>query len=166
LYDHLNNDIETALEWNRGPRDYAWRMRPDSKWEISSENQPAGMAYGVWRHSTSPASSSPVFMKSAWVGPEGQHFTTERDIMKIDAVSAYLPFVQPEFIPNMLLPFEEETNRNFIWVDLENYINRFVAHSVMNGITEAEWNTHLATLRQLRADEYTAITQRFYRPVR
>ena len=163
LYDHLSSSMENMLEWAWGTRDYAWRMRPDGKWEIASENQPADMAYGVWRHSTSPASSSLVFFKKEWVGPDAQHFTTERDLIKIAGVKAYLPYLETEFVTNNLRPVDDETNRNLLWVEIDKYLKGFVAQSITNGINEAGWNAHLAALRNLKADEYTAITQKYYK---
>jgi hypothetical protein len=166
LYDYLNSDLEIALTWNRGPKNVTWRMRGDGKWEIAAENQPKDMAYGVWRNSSAPGSQSPVFMKSAWVGPEKQHFSTSRDKLKVSSVSAYLPYLEKEYIPNNIIPADDASTRNLLWVEIESYLQRFAAQAVMQGINDAGWAAHLATLKQLKADEYTAITQKYYRPVK
>jgi putative aldouronate transport system substrate-binding protein len=167
-YDYLNSDMEIALNWNRGMKGSAWKMRTDGKWEVATENQPKDIPYGAWRQSTAPAgNSSPVFMKAAWVGPEGQYFSTERDQIKVQAVIDYLPYLEKEYIvTNNILPSDDANRRDLLWVDLENYLKRFMAASVMNGVDRAGWNAHLNTLRSLKIDEYTALAQKYYIPPR
>jgi hypothetical protein len=41
VYDHLYSSLEIALEWNRGPKDYAWRMRTDGKWAVAARKSAA-----------------------------------------------------------------------------------------------------------------------------
>ncbi|MCL2832529.1 MAG: extracellular solute-binding protein [Treponema sp.] len=163
-YDYLNSSMENMLEWGWGMKDYSWRMRPDGKWEIASDNQPADMAYAVWRHSFAPATVSPILFRSEWVGPDAQYFSAERDQIKNAAVLSYLPYLEKETVGSLFLSADDATTRNLIWVELNNYLIRFFAQSIMNGIDDAGWNAHLATLKTLRADEYVAIINKYFTP--
>lgn len=163
-YDYLNSDMQIALTWNRGPKGTAWTLRADGKWQVAAENQPKDMAYGVWRHTISPGAASPVFMKSAWWGPEGQHFTNPRDILKIETVRSYLPFIPKQYVSNNLMSPDDTTRLTLLNVELESYLKRFMAQAIMKGLDDAAWRTHLSTLKTLQSDEYVAILQKNFIP--
>jgi len=164
-YDYFSSDIEIALGWTRGTKDIAWRVRPDGLWQVALENQPSDMAYGVWRHTFAPGNVSPVFMKRSWE-IEGQYWTNPRDLLKIEAVNLSMPYLETEYIVSNFKTIDDATTNALLFVEIDSYLRRFVAQSVMSGINEAGWNTHLAALRALRVDEYTAIAQKYYIPVR
>ena len=57
---------------------------------------------------------------------------------------------------------EENANRRAILlVDIENYLAKFMADSIINGIDDAKWADHLETMKALKADEYVALCQEF-----
>lgn len=43
--------------------------------------------------------------------------------------------------------------------DIDTYLKKFIADSVINGIDEAKWQKHLKTLENLKVDEYTQLCQ-------
>ena len=43
--------------------------------------------------------------------------------------------------------------------DIDTYLKKFVADSVINGIDDAKWQKHLKTLEDLKVDEYTQLCQ-------
>ena len=45
--------------------------------------------------------------------------------------------------------------------DIDTYLKKFIADSVINGIDEGKWEEHLKTLESLKVDEYTQLCQEF-----
>jgi hypothetical protein len=41
-------------------------------------------------------------------------------------------------------------------------MNQFVADSIMRGIDDTKWQTHLSKLKALKAADYTACWQKYY----
>ena len=46
-------------------------------------------------------------------------------------------------------------------MDIDNYLNKFVATSIVDGIDEKGWETHLKILEKLKVDEYVKLCQEF-----
>ncbi len=56
---------------------------------------------------------------------------------------------------------ENEEQRSILLTDIDTYLKKFVADSVINGIDDAKWQEHLDTLESLKVDEYTRLCQEF-----
>src|SRR5699024_11877971 len=69
-------------------------LAEDGKWMVVQDERPEDIPYGQWRHTIAAAGSAPYFFQAELAGPDGQEFTTERDIMKVAAVETYLPYLK------------------------------------------------------------------------
>lgn len=159
-YDYIRSDFEVALLWNRGPKEEAWDYVDDDKWMILQENCPKDIAYGQWRHTISAASSAPYFFAMEDAGPDTQKFTTDRDILKVNTVESYLPYLYKS-LPSGIDDSENARQRSILWTDIDSYIKRFVSTSVLDGIDEKGWEEHLNTCKTLKTDEYEKLIQNF-----
>ena len=45
--------------------------------------------------------------------------------------------------------------------DINTYITKFIADSVINGIDDQKWEKHLKALKDLKVDEYLEICQQY-----
>jgi putative aldouronate transport system substrate-binding protein len=62
-------------------------------------------------------------------------------------------------LPAGMATKENSEARVKIKADLDTYLLRFISDSVMNGIDDAKWQTHLAQLKAIKADEYLKLCQ-------
>ena len=56
---------------------------------------------------------------------------------------------------------ENSDRRQILLADINNYLEKFIADSIINGIDDAKWNKHVETLEKLKVDEYTSLCQEF-----
>ncbi len=56
---------------------------------------------------------------------------------------------------------ENEEQRSILLTDIDTYLKKFIADSVINGIDDAKWQEHLNALESLKVDEYTRLCQEF-----
>jgi putative aldouronate transport system substrate-binding protein len=159
-FDHNMSSLEYALEWDRGPRGVAWDFTPDGKWRALSENTPQGIPYAEWRHTTTFGYIAPLFMHRGWIGPDSQDFSAPVDVFKINAVNQYMPYSQIAFPVGFDDPARAD-ERRILTLDIDTYMRRFVSNSIMNGLTDAQWNAHLNTLQSLKVDRYVQLCQQF-----
>lgn len=159
-YDYIRSDFDTALLWNRGPKGVAWDNTEDGKWMVVQDERPADIPYGQWRHTISAGGSAPFFFQTELAGPDGQKFTTERDILKVSTVESYLPYLYKS-LPVGLDDVENANQRSILLVDIDNYLKKFVSGAILNGIDEKGWEEHLKTCASLKADEYEKLCQNF-----
>ena len=52
-----------------------------------------------------------------------------------------------------------EERRVILRTDIDTYLKKFVADSIINGIDEGKWDAHLKTLGDLKCDEYKQLCQ-------
>lgn len=82
---------------------------------------------------------------------------------KAETALAYDPFYEKEVVFTDLLQSAETTKEvTLLFADIDTYMKSFVATSVSSGITDAQWEEHLAQLQKLRVDEYVALYQQMY----
>ena len=56
---------------------------------------------------------------------------------------------------------ENSERRTILLADIDNYLKKFIADSVINGIDEGKWEEHQKTLKSLKVEEYTKLCQEF-----
>ena len=92
--------------------------------------------------------NSPLVLKdeSIYIGKEEAFSTWYRDSM-VDEVWDYL---QTEYIPLRMVDTAELDERTFIENDLFEYLKNFTASSIMGGVDDAAWESHLSQLETLQ----------------
>lgn len=65
-------------------------------------------------------------------------------------------------LPAGMATKENAEKRAKISADLDTYLLRFISDSVMNGIDDAKWNTHLSKLKAIKGNEYLKLCQEAY----
>ena len=64
-------------------------------------------------------------------------------------------------LPNGLDNAENTQRKSLLLTDIDTYLEKFIADSIMNGIDESKWQAHLDTLKDLKVEEYKQIQQDF-----
>lgn len=160
-YDYCNRDEETMLNWSMGPKDEIWMKTDDSEysWSFRLDALPEDLSsLQEWKNVSGFSGNAPVcniYAKDEVVGP----MRSDGDPKK-DAVVANMEY--GVYGPVIKYKTQEETEKlSLIQVDLDNYLNKFVSDSIINGIDEAKWQTHLDNLEQMNIQEYIDIYQKY-----
>ena len=161
-YDYVNSTPQLKLEWGRGERGSFWDFVDDKEenWWIIRDNKPEEYNnLAEWRTAVSFAGLTPGHYTMELDATQVPHPNDAPDT-KAMAITEALPFgingpspVQKEL--------EDSETLSLIRTDLDTYLTKFVADSIMNGIDSAKWDKHLATLKDLRTDEYREIYQKY-----
>ena len=80
---------------------------------------------------------------------------------KLEAVREQTKFGVVGLPAGMAVSLENTERRSILMTDIDTYLKKFIADSVINGIDEGKWEEHLKTLESLKVDEYTQLCQEF-----
>ncbi len=158
-YDYCNSTFDIRMLWGFGPENTSWKFDESGKWTSTNDNLPEGMAWGEYRHTVSGGSVAPVFCIDET--PEIKIFN-ERDERRNDAVLTYLEYVPEQNLPAGFESLEVKEARDILYTDIDSYIKNFVATSIINGISDEQWQEHLNKCKALKTDEYAALWQKTY----
>lgn len=164
-YDYINSSPEQALLWGRGAENVRWKKADGGKYQwiqMSPEELEAAGGYtnaGEYRNAESFGGMTPALWRQSY------------DTMMLDDPSTPVPNYRKEALGEMLplavrsLPAgmssdpSNEERRVILKTDIDTYLNKFVADSIINGINESQWEEHLKTLKNLKCDEYKQLCQ-------
>lgn len=161
-YDYCNSSFEMVLNWNRGVKDEAWSYAEDGK-VYTLQDSSIFEAYGAndsgeLRQIQSFGGQAPGFMNLGYsknwqankVWPKIEHnMMVEENGYGVKS------------LPAGFAEAENTERRALLLADIDNYLNRFIAVSIIEGITEESWEEHLLTLEKLKVDEYTQLCQEY-----
>ncbi len=167
-YDTINSSMEMALSWGRGEKDFFWRIVekdgerapvfinvPEEKYKAKGYTTSA-----QYRQGESFAGSTPALW-SKQIDDKLIYDTGWPFDYKLQAVKDALPFGY-NGLPAGMATAQNSERRAVLIVDIDTYLKKFIADSVMNGINEDSWKKHLTTLNALKVDEYTKLCQDYY----
>lgn len=149
----------TSIEHTWGPIGHNLQRNADGNYEFLPI--PEGMGYGAFRHSET-------------TGAAGLHIMTlERSVKiiqgpqkeKMDIVDIYLPYLEEEIYPNVLMSEEDGKTLSRIQSEMttqNGYIDSTFAKWVVGGKIDEEWDRHLDQLQRLGLEELLDIYQRYY----
>ena len=159
-YDSVMSSFEMVMNWQWGP-EFAgtWkRAGANDAWSQTMEYVPAGTSQEQFKRTVCGSVQSPMYLWSKWTGIE---VPDARNALKRVGNNLCMPFaVEP--MPNGLDDPEKANARNLLFTDIDNYMKKFKATAVVDGITDAQWATHLATLDKLKVDQYVSLWQEYY----
>ena len=164
-YDYCNKDTDTILAWNRGVENEMWKYETsaDGEKKIVLLNDPEiQKKYGATnkaelRNIQSFAGKSPAYLDLSYTGKlQGEKHLKPELNEKILANGYGVRALPPGFSTA-----ENSSRRVILLADIDNYIKKFVATSVVDGIDDKGWEQHLDILKKLKVDEYTQLCQEF-----
>jgi putative aldouronate transport system substrate-binding protein len=159
-FDYTNSSLEMVATWEMGPVNMAWAFDPDGRWRNIMDNVPAGSSWGEFRHTIGVGAGGPaVALIWDWNNPVIRNIEDENTLNRIEAVQLQEPFLNPYIIPNGLEEVRVIQDRAILFTDIDTYIRTFVATSIMNGITDAQWQEHLRICERLNVTRYAQTFQ-------
>lgn len=160
-HDHINRSWENKMRWSFGPENQAWKFNSEGLWIQNNDNLPEGASWGELRHTVAPASQANWFMTAE----EGLHkrLLAPRTQARLDAITQLYQQYFPE--ETLQTTFEDLTisnEKNLLLVEIDAYLSNFIAHSILKGITDAQWEQHLKTCQSLNIERYVELWQQQY----
>jgi ABC-type sugar transport system, periplasmic component len=158
-YDSAMKDLDTLMEWQWGPKGGGlWKPVGTSQWTQTQEFVPQGTNLTFFKRTICGSVNSP---NAIWSKYASQEVPDARNKKKRDAAQKILPLcVDP--MPKGLYDPEKVTARNLLFTDIDNYMKKFFATSVVNGVTDQQWQQHLDNCKKLKTDEYTKMWQEYF----
>lgn len=159
-YDYCMKDEQTILEWQWGPEGAGlWKYTDDEgHWTQTQEFVPEGTNLTYFKRTICGSVNSPNFL---WKKYAELEVADARNAKKREAADRILPYCVT-VMPKGLYDPDKTAQRNLLYTDIDNYMSKFIATSVVNGLTEDEWQAHLENCKKLKVEEYTALWQEYY----
>lgn len=167
-YDYINSRLELALEWGRGEENVWWTIQEQDGQEVPQfltmddavlQENGGYQSKSEYRNAVSFAGDTPALWKyeydekliydDKW--PEDYKLEAVRDQMQYGVME----------LPAGTSTLENSERRAILSADIDNYLKKFIAASVINGIDEGKWEEHQKTLKALKVDEYTKLCQEY-----
>lgn len=162
-YDTINSSLEMACKWGRGNEGEWWKIENDKPVFLTMDSKRLEeLGYKTkpeYRNAESFAGQTPALWKVEFDKDLSYDENWPHD-WKRDAVNAAMPFAV-KLLPAGTASAENTERRALLLVDMDTYLKKFISDSVINGIDQAKWEKHLETMKQLKAEEYTALCQEF-----
>ena len=165
-YDYINSSLEMSLKWGRGAEGVWWNILNEDGKEIpqfltiDSEVLAANGGYNSkpeYRQAESFAGQTPSLWRFEYDKALVYDDKWPKDY-KLEAVKEQMEYGVIG-LPAGIVSLENEERRSILLTDIDTYLKKFIADSVINGIDEAKWQKHLKTLESLKVDEYTQLCQ-------
>lgn len=170
-WDYLSTSQEYAYEGRSGPVGLNFYQGDDGVFysRTPTEAEAAEAGYGkyannigtsTWAATMGLTLCAPLMLSSLAVDVAANPNTTSA-IRKV-AVDKVAPYFTEEVMVKAIVPSEKQEEFDFATDGLTNYIDSFVAESILNGVTDASWNEYLAQLSAYGYDFYLSWHQDYY----
>lgn len=167
-YDYINSSMEIAAEWGRGPRGVMWDVAEVDGVEVpklltvTPEVLAANGGYKTqqeFRNAESFSGQSPTLWRKEYAENAVYDENAKYDYKLNSVIEQQQYGVQS--LPVGSATAENSDRRKILIADIDNYLEKFIADSIINGIDDAKWSEHLENLKKLKVDEYTSLCQEF-----
>ncbi len=160
MYDYMNADFERMMTLSFGRKDVIWGNVDDGKWEKIT-TIPTGLNnFAEFRHTESPGMSGFYLLTDEH--NDRLKLTDPRDIKLQNKQQLYLPHLKKEVLPLGMDTMEAQQDKNTMYTEINTYIQNFLAQSVLKGVDDAQWKTHLDNLGKMNITKYVKLHQDFY----
>lgn len=157
-YDNNISSLANLMLWFNGPEGSGiWKPMPDGKWMETMEFKPAAVASLAYKRTVAVGPSSVAYLVTKFNDLRVNEPRIEKRIAANDILLKYAV----EMLPVGLDDPARASQRTLLFVDIDNYMKKFKANSIVQGITDAQWQTHLLTTKQLKVDEYASLWQQY-----
>ena len=105
--------------------------------------------------------NGPVMFGDEVAAPDYDVVPITEDALRYQYYDMYVDYFRDEFLPVRAIPVEKNAELALIRTELEAYISEFIATSVVNGLSDEQWEKHIDYLDKLRVDEWIQWYQDF-----
>ena len=155
-YDNNISDLDTAMLWYEGPEGSGqWKRADGGKWEETTEFIPEGTSPSEFERTVAVGPSAPAYL---WTKYTDLRVFEPRIQKKIQANDTYMQ-TAVQMMPVGLDDPQRVEERGILFTDIDNYMKKFKANAIVEGITKDQWADHLKSLDQLKVDQYVQLWQ-------
>lgn len=155
-WDHLHSTPELKRIARDGEEGILWKGNEDGTATVVTPTEyPDGindnttLNYTIaWR------GNGPVMFGDEVAAPDMTVTPPSNDALRYQYVELYKDYLNEEFLPQRPIDPKNEVQKNFIQTELEAYLNGFIAESVVNGLSDEQWEAHLQQLDALQLNEW------------
>lgn len=142
---------EEGILWEQDDNGTVWALYPEQTEDFTREN----MKYTYGNVNRIPCLVLPDELEQN--DPEKY----PEAIVRLGLVNAVKDYFPAQRVPIRSVAEEKINERTLIYTDLKAYLDGFVADCVVNGIDDAKWEAHLATVETYGAKAWTQWYQDF-----
>ena len=162
-YDYNISSLEVALTWMYGPDGAgcweAIETTEDGKtWQQTSKYVTDNMSLTYFKFTAAGGDYSPMYLWSKYADVEQ---LDARNTKKLEGITRCMPY-SVDVMPAGVDDPERASERAQLLVDIENYMQKFRASAVKDGLTEEAWNKHLTELKKMDVARYVELWQEYY----
>ena len=163
-YDYIHSSFELMMLWQLGPLNMAWGYDSAGRWRNIMDNVPQGSAFQEYWMTVAVGPNGPQCMQIYDFNNVNTRSLEGDDntLNKLASLSLSEPFINPFPIPPGLEDTKIIQDRAILFADIDTYVKNFIASSIINGITDAQWNEHLRNCERLNVTRYAQSYQSLY----
>ncbi|MDL2233655.1 extracellular solute-binding protein [Ruminococcaceae bacterium OttesenSCG-928-L11] len=158
FYDYIQGDEDVLNLWSWGPEGLVYTVADDGKYDRVTEFA-EGISNFAYARQTYGAG-----MAGPWIYPFEMYDrwrNQPRDEKLWEREELYKPYFAT-MIPAGIDTQEVVERRNEQFIEINTYVQNFTAESIMKGIDDSKWATHLSNCEKLKVAQYTEDYQNFY----
>lgn len=158
-FDRQNVDTATKMTWRFGEEGLLWERDGDTVYmnypQATEEMSVENMKYTYGNTDMIPA----MLMPNEIPMPNAEKSPTSA--IRTKMVEEITPYIPAEALPVRSVSADKISERELIYTDLKAYLDGFVATSIMNGVTDADWEAHLANAEMYGISQWAQWYQDF-----
>lgn len=162
-YDYNISSLEVALTWMYGPENAGcWEpieTTADGKtWQQTSRFVTENMSLTYFKYTAAGGDYSPMYLWSKYTDVEQLDARNAKKLEGINRCMPYSVIVMPAGVDDP----DRAVEREQLFVDIDNYMQKFRANAVKDGLTEEDWAKHLEQLKKLDVERYVELWQEYF----
>ncbi|OON93290.1 MAG: hypothetical protein ATN31_06625 [Candidatus Epulonipiscioides saccharophilum] len=160
-WDYLHSDPDLKRIMRDGNPGFLWEKNEDGTATVlTPESFPDGIVNNTELNNTIAfRSMSPAMFGDDIAKPDMTAEKLSNDALRYQYVEMYEPYFPTEFLPERPKPADKITEISFLQTELEAYVNGFFANSVLNGLSDEQWEEHLKQLDNVQYPEWIQLQQ-------
>lgn len=158
-WDYLGSSTELKYTFFYGPEGKIWERDASGQvWSIYPQTE-ADYTRENMKYTEGAYGSGPLILENEMEKNNGEKYPDA--VMRLNLTMAVKDYFAKEVLPIRFVDPEKVNERAMIETDLNSYISNFLATSIVNGLTDAQWDAHLKQLEALNLEGWVAWYQAF-----
>ncbi|WP_305768168.1 extracellular solute-binding protein [Candidatus Epulonipiscium viviparus] len=162
-WDYLHSDPNLKRIMRDGNEGLLWVENDDGSAtvkEISTAELPSGINTKTeLNYTIAFRGQGPVMFGDEVAKPDMNAEVLSYDALRYKYVPMYEEYFPTEFLPLRPMPSDKLTQLALLQTEIEAYMDGFIANSIINGLTDPQWKTHLTQLENVMYYDWIQLQQ-------
>ncbi|OON95711.1 MAG: hypothetical protein ATN31_10575 [Candidatus Epulonipiscioides saccharophilum] len=164
-WDYLHSTPNLKRIARDGNEGILWVENPDGSAtvrEIAQEELPANIVSKTeLNYTIALRGMGPIIFQHEIAKPDLNAEDLSMDALRYKYVPMYEPYFNTEFLPQRPMPSNKLTELSLLQTEVEAYMNGFIADSIINGLSDEQWEEYLKQLENVQYYEWIQFQQDF-----